>query len=95
MFSPISRQDENNLPRFTSHDSAARYFKERFGSDFVFEDSNDQWTFYALVFNHGVYSKGRKELAKCYSLSGNLAMDFLKSYQSIQIHDDGSIHIVH
>lgn len=94
-FSPISRQDENNLQEFNSHDDAALYFKERYGSDFVFEEFSGEYYFYALVFNHEVYRKGRTELSKGYSLSGNLAMDFLNSYQSIQIHKDGSIHIVH
>lgn len=93
--SPISRHEENNLQEFTSHDEAARYFKELYGSDFVFEEFSGEYYFYALVFNHAVYRNGRTELSKGYSLSGNLAMDFLKSYQSIQINKNGNVHIVH
>ena len=30
----ISREEENEMPSFASHDEARAYFKERFGDDF-------------------------------------------------------------
>ena len=66
----ITREEEHNLPDFTSHDEARAYFKQRYGDKFQLEDS--------------VEINGRKLYfyQLCYT-------------QSIQIFEDGEIHIVY
>lgn len=96
MTQKISREEEANLPAFDSHEEAKVYFKEKYGEHFVFESSdlfsNGMMYFYALVFDHESYRRGRNELTAGRSFSDR---GFLNSYQSIQIGKDGSIHIVH
>lgn len=92
---PISRQEEQDFPEFRSYEDAASFFKEKYGTDFVYEDNDGEWYFFALVSDHEVYRNGKNYLSKGMSLSGSLAMDFLKSYQSIQINKNGNVHIVH
>lgn len=91
----ISRDEESQLPSFGSRKEAVEFFKNKYGSDFIYEDFDNDWHFYALIIDHESYHKGKKHLSNGQHLSGNLAMDFLKSYQSIQIHNNGDIHIVH
>lgn len=96
---PISRQDESSFPDFTSHKEAASFFKEKFGSDFVFESSEIVGDmicyFYSVVSDHGVYRKGKKLLSQGQSVSGEFAMQFIASYQPVQIMENGNVHIVH
>ena len=95
----ITRDMENALPSFKSHVAAAAYFKEQYGSDFVFEYAEhieDMYCyFYALVVDHGIYQKGRKLLTNGQAITGELSLQFINSYQSIQIMEDGHIHIVY
>lgn len=66
----ITREDEHNLPDFTSHDQARAYFKKRYGDKFQLE--------------YSIELKGRK-----------LYFYQLCCTQSIQIFEDGEIHIVY
>ena len=95
----ITREMENALPSFNTHKEAYEYFKRQYGSDFVFESVepiNDMnCYFYALISDHGTYRKGRKLLIKGQAVTGELGMQFLKCYQSIQIMENGHVHIVH
>lgn len=97
--SPISRQEESEIPLFDSYKDAQAYFSDKYGQDFVLESTDDiggqNCYFHALIFDHATYFKGRRLLRSGNSMSGPLALDFLKSYQSIQIFEDGNIHIVH
>ena len=99
MVFPISRQDESSFPVFHSHGEAADFFKEKFGSDFVFESSENivdmTCYFYALVVDHAVYSKGKRLLSKNQPVTGELGMQFIKSYQPVQIMENGSVHVVY
>lgn len=96
---PISRQEESTFPEFNSHEEAAAFFKERFGSDFILQDSEPIGSmlcyFYAIVTDHANYNKGRKLLAKGEVLSGDIGLKFLMSYQPVQIMENGEVHIVH
>ena len=96
---PISRQEESTFPKFSSHEEAAAFFKERFGSDFILQDSepigNMLCHFYAIVTDHANYYQGRKLLAKGQSVTGELGLKFLMSYQPVQIMENGEVHIVH
>ena len=97
--SPISRQEEATFPVFNHHKEAYAFFFEKYGQDFVLEYSENMdgqnCYFYALVFDHAIYNKGRKLLRSGTSMTGPLALDFLNCYQSIQIMENGHVHIVH
>ena len=99
MVKPISREDETNIPAFSSHKEAASFFKETYGADFVFEGSEMVGDiicyFYSLVSDHGAYRKGRKLLSQGQSVSGEFGMKFISSYQPVQIMENGNVHIVH
>ena len=96
---PISRKDESLFPEFNSHSEAASYFKERFGSDFIFKcvepigDMNCY--FYVVVVDHEAYRRGNKLLSQGIPVSGELGIKYLMSHQPIQIMENGSVHVVH
>ena len=95
----ITREMESALPSFKSHEEAAAYFKEQYGSDFVFQSvepiGDMNCYFYALVVDHGIYRKGRMLLTKGQAVTGDLGLKFIMSYQPVQIMEDGHIHIVY
>jgi len=91
----ISRQEEAALPIFRSHEEASYYFEEKYGEKFVFEESSDTddgtCFFYRLITDEEAYIQGMTEL----NSSGSVGLEFLNSYQPVQIKENGSIHIVH
>ena len=91
----ISRQEEATLPIFRSHEEASLYFEEEYGEKFVFEESSDTgdgiYFFYRLITDEEAYIQGVSDL----NSNGFVGLEFLNSYQPIQIMEDGSIHIVH
>lgn len=93
----ISRKDESKLPEFDSHAMAREYFKNRYGDHFVMMSSEmigEQMVyFYGLILNRKIYEDGVRRLA----LEGGFsdALDFMNSYQPIEIFEDGRIHIIH
>ncbi|WKA53226.1 hypothetical protein [Planococcus shixiaomingii] len=91
----ISKQEEAELPTFNSHEEAINYFEEKYGEKFVFEESaetdNGLCFFYRLITDEEAYIKGVTDL----NATGNVGMEFKKSYQPIQIMEDGSIQIAH
>ena len=97
--SPITRQEESELPVFDSYKAAQAYFDSKYGKDFILESIDDidgqKCYFHVLVFDHAVYNKGRRILQSGDFMTGSLALDFLNSYQSIEIFEDGNIHIVY
>lgn len=99
MVLPISRQDEQSFPAFNSHEEAAAYFKDKFGSDFVFESSEPidgmQCYFYSVISDHAVYHKARRMLAHGEPVTGDLGLQFMQSYQPVQIMENGNVHIVY
>lgn len=95
MVKPISREDEANIPVFTSHSEAIEYFKERYGSDLLYEDYDSDCYFFCLILNHEAFRRGRKAMSKGEPLTGDVALSFIHSYQPIQIFDNGNVHIVH
>lgn len=99
MVLPISRQDEADFPVFQSHNEAADFFKDKFGSDFVFESSENigdgMCYFYSVVTDHAIYNKGRRLLSAGQPVTGDLGLQFMKSYQPVQIMENGNIHVVY
>lgn len=91
----INRQEEAELPIFKSHEEARDYFEEKYGEKFVFEESSEIGDeicfFYRLITDEEAYIKGASDL----NTNGYVGMEFMNSYQPIQIMEDGSTHIVH
>lgn len=91
----INRQEEAELPIFKSHEEARDYFEEKYGEKFVFEESSEIGDgicfFYRLIIDEEAYIKGVSDL----NTNGYVGMEFMNSYQPIQIMEDGSTHIVH
>ena len=92
----ITRDEENLLPAFSTHKEAFYYFKGKYAENFIMQSvdkiDGQECFFCALIVNHEAYRKGRNQLMR-----GEAVTDFeyVKSYQPIQIMQDGSVHIVH
>lgn len=93
----ISRQAESEIPEFTSHELAREYFKNRYGNHFVMMSSevigNQKVYFYSLILNRKVFEDGQKQMIKDGFMFD--ALDFMNSYQPVEIFEDGRIHIIH
>ena len=92
----ISRKAEAEIPVFASHELARGYFKSKYGNQFImmsYEEVDEQTVyFYALLLNPNAFYDGQKQLAIGEGFSG---IEYLNSYQSIEIFEDGRIHIIH
>lgn len=100
MYAPghITRKDENNLPTFFSHDEAREWFQEKYGQDkFQLTDSEiimgKKCYFYHLILNKDMYWEFFEALKKDGFVSDS--DKYLGSYQSVEIFEDGFIHVVH
>lgn len=93
---PISREDENHFPKFISYEDARVYFSERFGSDFILQDIEDingqQCYFHAVVVDWEQYKIGQLQFSRGEAVTG---LDYIFSYQPVQIMQDGSVHVVY
>ncbi|MDN3427280.1 hypothetical protein QL992_10060 [Microbacterium sp. APC 3898] len=91
----ISKQEENEFPLFTTHEEAIKFFEEKYGEKFVFEESSDTSDglcfFYRLITDEEAYIKGISDL----NSTGYIGIEFKNSYQPIQIMENGSIQIDH
>lgn len=91
----ISQKEEAELPRFQNHKEAIDYFEKTYGEKFVFEESSgtDEGScfFYRLITDEKAYIKGSTEL----NANGHVGLEFLNSFQPIQIMDNGDIQIGH
>lgn len=91
----ITQQEEAEMPAFENHEAAIRYFEEKYGEKFSFEESSDTGKgicfFYRLIIDEPAYIRGISEL----NSTGNIALGFLKSCQSVQIMEDGSLEITY
>ncbi|MEB8652074.1 hypothetical protein P4G96_25220 [Bacillus cereus] len=99
MYAPghISRKDEEKIPSFSSHDEARTWFVNKYGRTFQLVSSelidNQKGYFYYLILDKEKFTKGQEILLKHGMLVNS--MEYLGSYQSIEIFEDGRIHIVH
>ena len=93
----ISRQDEAKLPAFDSHENAREYFKDKYGDNFVMADSkiigNDKIYFYHLILDSQRYYDGFNKLREDSIIVDSL--DFMNSYQTVELFEDGRIHVIH
>lgn len=92
----ISRQDEAEFPDFSTHEEAREYLENKHAERFVRISSNimddTKVYFYALVLNPSVFEDGQKKVQQGEYVFGE---EYLESYQSIEIFEDGRIHIIH
>ena len=93
---PISRDDESRFPTFDSHEEARAYFEDRFGADFILQDIEDiggqRCYFHAVVVDWEKYKAGRLQMKRNGHIIG---LEYIRSYQPVQIMQDGSVHVVH
>lgn len=92
----ISRKAEAELPDFSSHELARKYFKNKYGDRFIMMNSEMidgmKIYFYSLILDNEIFKDGQEKLGQGEPVSG---LDFMNSYQPIEIWEDGRIHIVH
>lgn len=93
----ISRQAEAEIPEFDSHENARKYFKNKYGNHFVMMSSemidDEKIYFYSLILDRKIFEEGQKQMSKDGFMAD--ALDYMNSYQSIEIFEDGRIHIIH
>lgn len=92
----ISRQDEVELPVFLSHEEARNYFQTKYGKRFVLVSTHmiDEMNvyFYALALNLSAFEDGQEKIQQG---EFSLGLEYLESYQSIEIFENGQVHIIH
>lgn len=92
----LTRKFEQELPDFQSHTDARKWFKKRFGDNFVLTDSQiidgEKIYFYHLIIDRTAYESGMKKLSEEGYVSG---MDLPMSYHPIEISETGLVHIVY
>lgn len=97
MITAISRAEEANIPEFSNYGDARQWFVDKYGDAFVLagtDDSYDGGTMFTfhLILDRDTYNDGRKKLLAGEAVHG---MEFILSYQPIEIFEDGHIHIIH
>ena len=97
MIKPISREEEANLPTFKDAEEGYRYFRDKYGKDFAFQKiesagNGERYWYCHLIIDREVYEQGMRTLA---GINPSLGLEFLKSYQTIEIMESGHVHIVH
>lgn len=93
----ISRKAEAEIPEFDSHENARYYFKNKYGDSFVMANSmmvqDEKVYIYHLILDRKNYFDGVKKLQADGFIKDSL--DFINSYQPVEIFESGRIHIVH
>ena len=91
----ITRSAEAELPHFSNHQEARDYFKNQYGNRFMMTDSRVidrvKTYFYHLVLDDKAYQDGIRNSRNGEPVSD---MDLLFSYQSVEITEDGQIHVI-
>jgi hypothetical protein len=91
----LSRKFEENLPDFSSHDEARKYFKEQYGDNFMLTNSEiidgEKIYFYYLVVHRENFDRFMRELNEKGSTTGD---EGSLSYHNVEIWENGNIHIV-
>jgi hypothetical protein len=93
----ISREEEAELPTFESHEEAREFFKKKYGSRFQLNDSLEllecKIYIYNLITNMEKYMKSINDMQS--GVGAEAIMEYHMSHQTIEIGEDGSIHILH
>lgn len=89
----ITKQKAVEMPVFENHETAFRFFEEKYGEKIIFEESSDTGSqicyFYRLVIDEPAYIEGVTEM----NSTGKIALGFLNSYQPIRIWEDGRVEV--
>ena len=92
----ITREQEDVMPLFLNHKSAREWFKSHYGNRFVMKESSyidgEKVYFYHLVMNRDAYLKGINKMSEGELIGG---LDFIDSYQPIEITEDGMVHVIY
>jgi hypothetical protein len=77
---------------FNTHDEAKKWLEDH-GADLEFKYKEDGIYFYNCINNEAAYLKMHEALAK----NGFMAADreIMESYNSVEISEDGGIHIIY
>lgn len=93
----ITREEEAELPSFNSHTEAREFFKKKYGSRFQLNDSLEllegKIYIYNLITNKEKYMKSIGDMES--GVGAEAIMEYHMSHQTIEIGEDGSIHILH
>ena len=98
-FQPITREEAARLPRFSSHQGARLWFKNKYGDAFQLDDSfivgegeGETVVYrYNIILDRSAYEE---EMGKLMEGSLKDASRLLSSYQSLEINLEGAVHIV-
>lgn len=89
----ITKDEENILPVFNSHQDALIHFKNKYGDDFMLKSSGEKngekINIYVLILDREAFESGQKKLARFEMVPP----DFINSFQSIEIKENGDFHI--
>lgn len=100
----LDRSFEKEIPEFKSHDEARTWFKEKFGDNFFMVEImtvDDQKLYrYHLVTDRAAYDAFQKKQQAAMEKQGFYAlqeedMAGFMSNNTVEIFEDGSIHIVY
>ncbi|TWD96557.1 hypothetical protein FB550_111217 [Neobacillus bataviensis] len=93
----ITQEEEAVLPFFNSHDEALKWFKNKYGKNFILTGTEiideQNCHIYYLILDRELYEAGQNEFMTKGIITD--AIKYMGSYQEIQVFDDGSIHIAH
>lgn len=84
------------MPDFESHKEARAYFKELFGGRIALQMSevigDRKWYFYHYVMDKPVYLSCVEKMKNNEPFD---ALEFMNSYQEVQVCENGDVHIVY
>lgn len=90
----ITPDEESKLPIFGSHEEAKEYFTTQYADAFVHKKTSELGGVaiykYILIVDKEAYKTGQEKLARFEMMNGP---DFMNSFQSIQITEDGEVEI--
>ena len=90
----ITPDEESKLPIFGSHEEAKEFFTTQYGDSFVYKQTTDLGGVaiykYILIVDQEAYKTGQEKLARFEMMNGP---EFMNSFQSIQITEDGEVEI--
>lgn len=90
----MMEKNEKKMPTFESHDEAKEWFKGEYGSLFILDsfklEEGKKVMVYHLVLNKSDYIKSLDKMENNKVIAG---FDFLNSYQTVKIHEDGQVNI--
>jgi len=90
----ITPDEESRLPIFGSHEEASQFFTSQYGDAFVSKQNTELGGVtiykYILIVDQEAYKTGQEKLARFEMMNGP---EFMNSFQSIQITEDGEVEI--